>query len=299
MSGWEDLVALRRLGQHLGRGMTSIEVTQGADFDLKGAFSQIRFCQHWPLSRELAARLARDVGDEPLPDFRVSVGEVDRCFVLEAIYRLERGELAADWTQLSEEAKAQLNALAHADDVDWAGLRSEIKRRYADFARAAQAPTRSEERRLLAPYAAAADKLKTADFKGHTAAVLAAKTNTEKARVMLDWYANLAFESFDVALYYRTNCLNIHRALRIVIALEAHRAASGAPPERLDALVPEFLAELPLDPFGEQPFGYRRPGDGYLLWGTGKNGKSDFDADKFLGDKENQYVDDVVFKWRE
>jgi hypothetical protein len=62
-------------------------------------------------------------------------------------------------------------------------------------------------------------------------------------------------------------------------ALAAWRADRGpdAPPypERLDDLVPKYLAVVPVDPFTDKPFIYERRGDGYLLASVGENGVYD------------------------
>ena len=47
------------------------------------------------------------------------------------------------------------------------------------------------------------------------------------------------------------------RSLRTIIAIERYRAAHGAPPDSLAALVPNFLTEVPLDPWVGKPLGYK------------------------------------------
>jgi len=66
------------------------------------------------------------------------------------------------------------------------------------------------------------------------------------------------------------------RALNVQIALERWRLRHGEYPESLEALVPALLTALPLDPFSNRPFGYRRidpPADPlgrpFLLWSVG------------------------------
>ena len=55
------------------------------------------------------------------------------------------------------------------------------------------------------------------------------------------------------------------------IAVEGYRRKHGALPERLEQLVPEFLPEVPTDPFSGQPLQYV-VGDGeYLVYSVGRN----------------------------
>lgn len=85
----------------------------------------------------------------------------------------------------------------------------------------------------------------------------------------------------------------------IAAAIDRFRAAHGAFPKSLGALVPEFLPDVPEDPFAvlawmraALPIRYRcsqpqRAGDkvvragGYVLAGNGPNGRADFDVKEF------------------
>ncbi|TVQ76287.1 MAG: hypothetical protein EA380_08960, partial [Phycisphaeraceae bacterium] len=68
---------------------------------------------------------------------------------------------------------------------------------------------------------------------------------------------------------------------RTMLAIELYRAAEGGYPKTLQALVPRYLAEVPIDPFGgpNSVLGYRVLGDdhtlpvgtGYALWTIGPN----------------------------
>jgi hypothetical protein len=65
-----------------------------------------------------------------------------------------------------------------------------------------------------------------------------------------------------------------HAAL--ACALERYRLAHGNVPEKLDALVPQFIAQLPDDLITGEPYKYRRTGDAQLiLYSVGWNEKDD------------------------
>ena len=79
----------------------------------------------------------------------------------------------------------------------------------------------------------------------------------------------------------------VHEAL-IACALERYRLLHNEYPETLDALVPQFLAQVPHDLIGGQPLHYRRADDNKFLlysigWsgraGGGTRGKTDTDGD--------------------
>jgi hypothetical protein len=63
---------------------------------------------------------------------------------------------------------------------------------------------------------------------------------------------------------------------RTAIALERCRLAHGKFPETLDALAPQFIAQLPNDVIGGQPLKYRRTADGqFILYAVGWNETDD------------------------
>lgn len=80
---------------------------------------------------------------------------------------------------------------------------------------------------------------------------------------------------------------------RLAIALERFRLARGAYPETLAELVPEFIAEVPVDTYSRQPMIYRRKEGGtFLLYGVGKDRTDDGGAvDPKL--RENRQRDDI------
>ena len=63
---------------------------------------------------------------------------------------------------------------------------------------------------------------------------------------------------------------------RTAIALERYRLVRGGFPESLDALAPQFIAQVPHDVIGGQPLKYRRTSDGqFVLYSIGWNEKDD------------------------
>ncbi len=65
------------------------------------------------------------------------------------------------------------------------------------------------------------------------------------------------------------------RAARAALAVERYRLAHGQLPESLDALVPEFLDEIPADPFGDGPVKCKRLENGYVVYSVGHDGEDD------------------------
>jgi hypothetical protein len=65
------------------------------------------------------------------------------------------------------------------------------------------------------------------------------------------------------------------RLARIELALRVYRIRFGSDPETLNALVPGVCATLPFDPFGHQPFHYKRTPKGHSLYSVGPDNHDD------------------------
>jgi len=87
-------------------------------------------------------------------------------------------------------------------------------------------------------------------------------------RLTLPWLANAAKK-----FAYGQASVNLART---AIALERYRLAHGEFPESLDALAPQFIAQVPPDVIGGKPLKYRRTSDGqFILYSVGWNETDD------------------------
>ncbi len=70
------------------------------------------------------------------------------------------------------------------------------------------------------------------------------------------------------------------RLTLLAAALKLHQLRHGEYPDALDALAPDPLAEIPLDPFTNEPFVYERRDGGFAIWSLGSNGVDDGGSDQ-------------------
>lgn len=90
-------------------------------------------------------------------------------------------------------------------------------------------------------------------------------------QLMLSNYADRAGMSFLETKDRTQNAL-----LMAMLALQAYKMAHQAYPQNLTQLVPEYLQKVPADPFAlSGPLRYRSPGDSYVLYSIGPDGKDD------------------------
>jgi hypothetical protein len=87
--------------------------------------------------------------------------------------------------------------------------------------------------------------------------------------------------------------LDTHRSMfDVAMALEEHRADDVTYPDRLNKLVPRYLAQPCHDDFTGSEFVYRRTENGYLLYSLGKNGRDDGGRTR----DEDETADDVIIE---
>jgi hypothetical protein len=96
----------------------------------------------------------------------------------------------------------------------------------------------------------------------------------------------------NMRLYLRlaTEADALHRLMRVAYAITLYRTKLAKDPVNLDALVPEFLTHVPLDPFDGKPLRMKKADKGLILYSVGANLEDDGGVDG----KEDQ--GDIVFR---
>ena len=85
---------------------------------------------------------------------------------------------------------------------------------------------------------------------------------------------------------------------RLAFAVEVYQRDHSRYPERLDKLVPQYVAAVPVDPLSEQPLRYRQDIHGFMLYSVGRNERDDGGRDHYSPDSRGQDFDDIVIKIR-
>lgn len=84
---------------------------------------------------------------------------------------------------------------------------------------------------------------------------------------------------------------------RVAIAIERYRMAHNEIPDSLNALVPQFLSQIPTDLFDGQPLRYKKNGsDAYVIYSIGWNSTDD-GGQIALKPGSNPNVDDYAGDW--
>lgn len=98
-------------------------------------------------------------------------------------------------------------------------------------------------------------------------------------------------EAVDRGIAYRDSS-------RVALAIERFRLRHHELPQMLDALVPEFMPEVPLDPFDGQPLRYRVEATEYKVYSIGGDGIDQGGQTVTLPQASGRSLEDLVFRVR-
>lgn len=142
-----------------------------------------------------------------------------------------------------------------------------------------------------------------ADEKQHRVFPDVARANTETVEALFHkWsphniFARLMFPAFGKTGQKSGRFQTFVDAARIACALERYRLTDGSFPEKLDALVPQFMEKLPNDVIDGKPLRYRPDnGGGYILYSIGWN-QTDDDGEIGFGKGKKPSVDPTKGDW--
>ena len=76
---------------------------------------------------------------------------------------------------------------------------------------------------------------------------------------------------------------------QLAFALTLYKAEHGTYPEALDVVAPDFLDQVPLDPFTARPLKYAQDDEGFFLYSVGLNGVDDEGLTEF--EQEGETID--------
>jgi hypothetical protein len=114
----------------------------------------------------------------------------------------------------------------------------------------------------------------------------------------LEYILDLAFSDW---LKNSAKGQTVAQQAALACALERYRLANDRLPEKLEALVPQFIAKIPHDVMDGQPLRYRLESDGsYKLWSVGWNQKDDGGEVAYLNPKapeDQRILDDQMGDW--
>ncbi|HEY4761557.1 MAG TPA: hypothetical protein VIH42_13325 [Thermoguttaceae bacterium] len=292
----ENILACHRLARLVGQGPTEVEVIHSYAIEVTACLGDVALAQSGKLSPSDAAQFQEELRKlSPLPKMVDKINVAGRFEFLDCIASHAREEIELLKAE-STKQKSLLERLfkpASSKPSDWDTVLRMGNFWYDRLVEAFHKPTYAERME-------ACKRLEN-EFYGISAKEKAtAKSMLDGKNVRL---AGKVKEKANIYIYIHHRgvglSLNIEELAHVrtdlshlALALGAYRSEHGSYPDRLDEVVPQYIAELPKDRFANADYIYRPDGKGYILYSIGYNGKDDGGKDQ----RDDPSCDDVVIR---
>jgi hypothetical protein len=280
-AAWQDLLACHRLGRLVARGATLIEALVGIAIDQVAAEADLGFLDRAGLTAKQVQSCLQDLQDlPPLPPMADKIDLGERFIFLDAVQVIRRGgpEALGDRGAGKKPTDEDVKAAQILDGLDWAPVMRNGNRLYSHMAAALRVRDRAEREQRLAQIEEGLKVLpKRVSPPSKLAQLFLGKEAHEKQ--VVESIGNVLLTLLVPALrkvsqaYDRSE--QVQRNLHIAFALAAYRGEHGRYPEKLAALAPRYLREVPDDLFTGGALVYRPADKGYLLYSVGANGRDE------------------------
>jgi hypothetical protein len=296
-SAFEDLIACHRFGRQIGRGGTLMEGLVACAIEQIAFRSALSFLE---CAKPDAKRITRYQGDlqtlPALPDVAEIVDRTDRFTTLELMMLVDRdGAGYLDFGNKDAPIKNDAATEQMMEGMDWDPALEAANRWMDRYVGIFKQKHRAERVKQLELFVTDLRELKEmVEDKTRIARMLAG--GREPAKVKGQAFGEIIIALMLPAAYKVHDAVDRAKqtleVLQIACSLELYNRDNGRYPEKLDAIAPKYLKNLPHDLFSDKPLIYKVSAGSYLLYSVGLNGTDDGGR----GDDDDPKGDDIVVR---
>jgi hypothetical protein len=277
---WQDLLACHRLGLHIARGATLIELLVGIAIDQMASDADLAYLE----GARLTARQARDRLKDlrglpplaPLVD-KIELGE--RFMYLDSLQAVRRGGVGTlEGLAGGKAEKPDADESRALASLDWEPALRDGNRWYDRLAAALRHKDRAARNRALDKIEQDVKALKNeASQPANLAKLLLGNDPPDRTagKAIGDVLIGIMMPAARKVQDAHDRAEQVRRNLHVALALAGYHADHGRYPAKLDELAPDYLATVPGDIFTGQALIYRPSEKGYLFYSVGANGKDE------------------------
>lgn len=304
-AAWQNLLAVHRLARLVGSGPTHVDFVIGAGMDVRVSNAELAFAQHAKLSLTQWRDRFEDL--QALPAFPAIADTLDlgeRLKHLDALQSFQRGDLSewAFWLKVPEKLDAKLQT-RNLEQIDWSLACREGNKWFDRAVACVKINERPEREKKLDRFDTDVKAILKFRFENMSEELESIKKTFLELTLPAEPDKQLGKEIGDMLIamnmpivhkeQYSRDRLEQHRLnVQIAVALAAYRLDKARYPAKLDDLVPNCLATVPLDVFTGKPLTYRPNETGYLLYSVGPNGRDETGR----GIKDQWTGDDIIVR---
>lgn len=275
---WQDLLACHRLGRLLARGGTLIEGLVGIAINAIAVRADLAFLGRTRLSAKQIQNCLDDLQKlPPMPAMADKVDLAERFMFLELVTMIDRGGIQC--LNVLGGGRGIPNDLADRflENIDWDPALKNGNRWYDRLVAAMRLKDRAAREKKLSTMEAELKALKGRFSEtDKLLEILGGKqAPTAKGKIVGDILICLLVPAVRKVQSAADRTGQIQDNLSLAFALAWYQRDHGRYPEKLDALAPKYLPQIPQDVFAGKSLVYRPTKKGYLLYSVGVNGKDD------------------------
>ena len=299
---WEDVRAIYRVSRLAAQGVTMIEALVGIAIDSIAFNAATRVLQSPELTDEQARRFFKDLMQlPPLPTMASKIDVGERYMGLDAVQMLARtknmvqalkmiSELSSNdaprerrdnGTTLvvfqndaqSEKAEAKAGMI---EVINWDATAKLLNKWYDRIVVASNEQGYAKRKQLFAKIDQDIQKLKTEISPAKLAsAVLATGAPDATGEVIGNVLVALLVPAVDAATTAHHRAMAQMDVLRIAFAAEIYAREHARYPDGMAKLKPEYLSEIPMDRFSDNPLRFVADERKLVIYSVGSNGRDD------------------------
>jgi hypothetical protein len=258
----EDLLTVHRLARLIAQGPIMLDRLVGYAVEDHVSDAEQAIAADGTLTAAQAREWMKAIHDvPPMNSFVDSMGVSERYMFLDAMQFGARHGAANFLRTLDSTGVRRPDFYWGVIPIRFAQAMRVANDWYDRLSAAGSKPTRVERHRALE---ALDQELASSRSKGNISMMISS-----------EWPLQIFFPNL-TAIASRYDAVDAHRAMtQAALALAAYHAERRTYPRSLDALKPDYLAEVPVDPFSEKPLVYRASKDGYVLYSVGLDRSDD------------------------
>jgi hypothetical protein len=281
---WRDLLACHRLGRLVARGATMIEALVGIAIDAIASNADVALLERAGTDAKVDAKQIRSWLRDlqrlpPMPSMAEKIDLGERFMGLDCFMLVARGGMGALEALSGGPPKDENPKMKHAlDAIDWDPALRLANKWYDRMAAAMRIKDRTEREKQLNQIEEDLKKQrKEIVDSGAVSKILLALTMTPQkmgkqiGQIMI----TLLMPAVRKVQQAHDRSEQIQRNLHVAFALACYRREHGRYPDKLDALAPAYLKNVPQDMFAGAALIYRPTEKGFLLYSIGANERDD------------------------
>jgi type II secretory pathway pseudopilin PulG len=290
---WQDILAVHRLGRLTGQGRSLVEQLVAIAIVGIAADATVTLLDEGHLTSDQTQQIERDLATLSRPSCMAdSFDGLERMTFLEAFFWAKKDGFGTLISASEAEPQTGRFRILNAVSIDWNVALREGNRWYDRISAAARIPNWADRQKAFANINYDIQIAQSA-MRQPGSWVGGLFSRPKRSELIAAVVVGMFIPATTAATNAEDRNSTQLQLMQLASAIADYRAKHGHYPDRLEELIPDIIAQLPVDLYHNKPFVFRRDGDGYLLYSTGENGQDDGGSNEQMQILAGHSLDDL------